>query len=112
MAVGNALLVSLLMALDWILAGIEWLILIWVILSWIMFFSQNSSLRWRYRSVFNVLQQLNDLFARMAHPLLRPFRRLLPAHKTAGIDWSPLILLLLIFILRNTLRLAFGPILA
>ena len=48
-----------------------------------------------------ILEQLNDIFTRMTSPFLRPFRRLLPAHQTAGIDWSPLLLLLAIFILRG-----------
>ena len=37
----------------------------------------------------------------MTSPFLRPFRRLVPPHKTAGIDWSPLLLLLAIYILRG-----------
>jgi uncharacterized protein YggT (Ycf19 family) len=39
----------------------------------------------------------------MTYPFLRPFRRLIPPHKTAGIDWSPLLLLLAIFVLRGVI---------
>jgi len=108
---GNALLATTLMAFDWIFQVIEWLVLAWVIISWILFFTSQSSFRWRYKSAFSILSQLNDIFSRMTHPLLRPFRRILPPHKTAGIDWSPLLLLFAIWFLRTFLHLAFGSIL-
>ena len=41
-----------------------------------------------------------EAFYRLTGP---PFRRLLPPHKTAGIDWSPMLLLLAIFILERVL---------
>jgi len=59
----------------------------------------------------NILNQLNDIFGRMAWPFLRPFRRLLPPHKTAGIDWSPLLLLLAIFVIRGVVAYLYGLIL-
>src|SRR5947209_3330257 len=84
-----------------VLQFIEWLVLIWVVISWILFFASQTSFAWRYRAAYNILNQLNDIFSRMTYPMLRPFRRLLPPHKTAGIDWSPLLLLLAIFIIRG-----------
>jgi uncharacterized protein YggT (Ycf19 family) len=50
-----------------------------------------------------VLDQLNDIFERMTRPFLRPFRRLMRRVDTAGIDWSPLLLMLAIWILRQIL---------
>jgi uncharacterized protein YggT (Ycf19 family) len=88
-----------------ILTFIEWIVIVWVILSWIVFFASQSSFRWRNRGFYNVLVQLNDLLSRMAYPFVRPFRRLLPPHKTAGIDWSPLLLLLAIYLIRRLLGL-------
>jgi len=82
---------------------LQWTVFIWVILSWILFFASQSSVRWRYRSFFNVLNQLNDIFSRMTHPFLRPFRRFLRRFDTAGIDWSPLLLLLVIYLVRRLL---------
>jgi uncharacterized protein YggT (Ycf19 family) len=79
---------------------IIWTVFAWVILSWVLFFASQTSFRWRYRGVFNVLVQLNDIFTRMTHPLLRPFRRFLRRWDTAGIDWSPLLLLIFIYLLR------------
>jgi uncharacterized protein YggT (Ycf19 family) len=94
-----------------VLQFIEWLVLIWVVISWILFFASQTSFRWRYKAAFNILNQLNDIFSRMTYPFLKPFRRLLPPHKTAGIDWSPLLLLLAIFIIRELTVYAYGLIL-
>ena len=44
-----------------------------------------------------------DIFSRMTWPFLRPFRRILRRIDTAGIDWSPLLLLLFIFLIRRLL---------
>ena len=110
MRVGSAFLTSLLYILGIVLDVIYWSVLIWVILSWVLFFVAQSSARWRYRKVYNVLVAINDLFTRVTHPMLKPFRRLLPPHKTAGIDWSPLLLLLAIAFIRIFLRQLFGPI--
>lgn len=94
-----------------VLQFIEWLVLIWVVISWILFFASQTSFRWRYRGAYNILNQLNDIFTRMTYPFLRPFRRLLPPHKTAGIDWSPLLLLLALFIIRGLAVYVYGLIL-
>jgi len=86
-----------------ILDLLQWTVFVWVIISWILFFASQSSVRWRYRGFYNVLNQLNDIFSRMTHPFLRPFRRLLRRVDTAGIDWSPLLLLLVIYLIRRLL---------
>src|ERR1051326_1394158 len=80
---------------------LEWLVFAWVILSWILFFVSQTSFRWRYRGFYNLLDQLNDIFTRMTMPFLRPFRRLLRRVNTYGIDWSPLLLLLFIYLIRR-----------
>lgn len=79
---------------------VNWVVLVWVLLSWLAFFAGQTSFRWRYRTAYNVLMQLNDILSRMAHPFLKPFRRLLRRFDTAGIDWSPLLLWLAIYLLR------------
>lgn len=93
------------------LSVIEWLVIVWVIISWLLFFAAQTSFRWRYKSAFHILDQLNEIFSRMALPFLRPFRKLLPPWKTAGIDWSPLLLLLAIFIIRGIVAYLYGLIL-
>ena len=93
-----------------ILDLVQWIVFAWVILSWIVFFARQSSFRWRYKQFFNALEQLDEILSRMTAPFLRPFRRILPPHKTAGIDWSPMLLLLAIFILRGLIAAAAGAI--
>ena len=86
-----------------ILDILQWLIFVWVVLSWVLFFMRNSKFRWRHRQFYGVLEQLNDIFERMTRPFLRPIRRWLRRFDTAGIDWSPMVLILIIFILRQVL---------
>jgi YggT family protein len=111
MGVGNAFLASLLDVVFVVLEILQWTVLVWVILSWILFFTAQSSARWRYRKFFGLLVAINDIFERFTRPILKPFRKLLPAYKTAGVDWSPLLLLLTIYFLQLFLRRAAAPIL-
>lgn len=94
-----------------ILDILYWTVMIWVVLSWVLFFVRQTSARWRYPRLYRFLDQLNDLFTRMTHPFLKPFRRLLRRFDTAGIDWSPLLLLLAIYVLQRLIVAAYGAIL-
>ena len=89
--------------IDLILAILQWTIFIWVLLSWILFFLRNSKFRWRHRGFYETLETLNDLFERMTRPFLRPIRRLLRRVDTAGIDWSPMVFVLIIWLIRQML---------
>ncbi|HKR62896.1 MAG TPA: YggT family protein [Thermoanaerobaculia bacterium] len=93
-------------ALDLILYILQWTVFVWVILSWILFFLRDSKFRWRHRQFYGILEQLNDIFERMTRPFLRPIRRWLRRFDTAGIDWSPMVLVILIWILRQVLAAA------
>src|SRR5215212_8380563 len=90
--------------IDWILVVLQWTIFVWVILSWILFFLRNSQFRWRHRQFYGTLETLNDLFERMTRPFLRPIRRWLRRFDTAGIDWSPMVFVLLVWLVREILR--------
>lgn len=96
----------LIRAVDLVLSILQWTILVWIILSWILFFLRDSKFRWRHRQVYGILEQLNDIFERMTRPFLRPIRRMLRRFDTAGIDWSPMVLVLFIYILRQVLAVA------
>lgn len=85
---------------------VRWIVIVWVILSWILFFVERSSVKWRYRRFYLLLEQINDLFTRMTYPFLKPFRRWLRRFDTAGIDWSPLLLLLFIILLQSLIGMA------
>ena len=105
------LLTVLYQAFWWLTEVIEWVVIVWVIISWLLFFASQTSFRWRYKTAYMMLTQINEVFSRMTYPFLRPFRRILPPWKTAGIDWSPLLLLLAIFIIRGVVGYLYGLIL-
>ena len=77
--------------LDLLLSVLTWIIIIQAILSWLV--------------AFNVINTHNDFVRsflraldRMTEPLYRPVRRILPDF--GGIDFSPLVVLLLIYVVR------------
>lgn len=94
-----------------ILSIIKWIVLVWVILSWLLFFAHNSQFRRRNPGAYHVLGQLNDICSRMAYPFISPIRRVLRRWNTAGIDWSPLVLLILIYFLELMIQAAASAIL-
>lgn len=79
---------------------LQTLILVWAVLSWFIFFTHQSSFRWRHRKLYDIIEQIYGMLSLMFRPILRPFRRILPPSKTGGIDWSPLLLLLAISFLQ------------
>jgi uncharacterized protein YggT (Ycf19 family) len=90
---------------------IEWIVVVWVIISWILFLLAHTSFPRRHPGGWHFLETLNDIFGRMTLPFLRPIRRWLRRFNTAGIDWSPLILLVIIFFVRGMLAALFNRIL-
>ncbi|HEX8365486.1 MAG TPA: YggT family protein [Allosphingosinicella sp.] len=95
-------MVELFNILDLLLTVLTWIIIIQAVLSWLV--------------VFNVVNTHSDfmrnlLYAlgRLTEPLYRPIRRILPDF--GGIDFSPLVVLLLIMMLQRVLLplLFFGP---
>jgi len=97
--------------LDIALSLLEYVIFAWVVLSWILFFARQSKFRWRNPRFFHILEQLDDIFSRMTYPFLLPFRRLLRRVNTAGSDWSPMLLILAIILVRELIGYAAGLIL-
>jgi YggT family protein len=87
-------MIALFQIIDLLLGVLTWIIVIQAILSWLV--------------AFNVINTYNDfvrqvLYAldRITEPLYRPIRRIMPDF--GALDLSPMVVLLLIYILRNIL---------
>ena len=77
-----------------------WVVIINAVLSWLVAFNIiNTSNRFVYRLI--------ELSYNLTEPLLRKIRNLVPI--IAGIDFSPVILILLLIFLRNLLFEFFAP---
>ncbi|MEP6769117.1 MAG: YggT family protein [Acidobacteriota bacterium] len=81
MNIGSAFAGSLLEIVIQILNIIKWIVIIAAVISWVSPDPRNPIVQMLYR---------------FTEPLLRPFRKLLPPARTGGIDFSPLLLILLI----------------
>ena len=79
---------------DLLLRVLGWIIILQVILSWLIAFNVLNTGSQGLRAFVRALDRIID-------PLYRPIRRLMPDF--GGIDFSPLVLLLLIQILRMLL---------
>ncbi|HWT96281.1 MAG TPA: YggT family protein [Terriglobales bacterium] len=71
-----------------------------IILSWLISFNVINT---RNQAVY----QINMILNRLTEPLLRPIRRIIPP--ISGLDFSPLILLLVIFFIERLIIRDIGP---
>ena len=85
---------ALLILIDTVIHLYTWVLVIWVVLSWLIAFNVVNT---RNRFVYT----LGDILNRVTEPVLRPLRRVLPS--PGGIDLSPLVLILLLYFIRNLL---------
>ena len=69
-----------------------WIVFVHAIMSWLIAFNVINTYNEYVRAVWNALQRITD-------PLYRPIRRVLPDF--GGLDFSPLIVLLIIMIVSN-----------
>jgi len=76
---------------DLLLRVLTWIIIIQAILSWLVAFNVINTYNDFVRTMLNALDRLTT-------PLYRPIRRLLPSF--GNIDFSPLVVLLLIAVVR------------
>ncbi|MET4698734.1 YggT family protein [Constrictibacter sp. MBR-5] len=96
----NALTVTIVELIATVIDLYIWVLIISAVMSWLVAFGVINT---NNRFVYTVL----DVLWRLTEPVLRPIRRLLP--NLGGIDISPVILILLLYFVRNLLmRLAFG----
>ena len=91
---------ALFLLIDTALGIFIWMLIISAILSWLVAFNVINT---RNRFVYTVV----DFLWRATEPALRPIRSVLP--NLGGIDISPLILILLLFFLRNLIRYDIAP---
>ena len=89
------MLLSLLTVVDFLLRVVVWVIIVQAILSWLVVFNVINTHNHFVRSFFYALD-------RMTAPLYRPIRRILPDF--GGLDFSPLVVILLIIVLRILLQ--------
>ncbi len=95
MNIGGAFAGAVLDVLFAILSVIQWLVIIAAVISWVSPDPRNPIVQFLYRTT---------------EPILRPFRRLLPPGRTGGIDFSPILLILLIIFVKVFLsRLLLRP---
>ena len=92
---GGALSAGVLEVLFAILSVIQWLVIIAAVISWVNPDPRNPIVQFLYRTT---------------EPILRPFRKILPPRRTGGIDFSPILVILLIIFLKAFLsRLFYRP---
>ncbi|MFN2634209.1 MAG: YggT family protein [Thermoanaerobaculia bacterium] len=94
MNIGGAFAWGLLDIIIKILDLIKWIVIIAAVISWVSPDPRNPIVHFLYK---------------FTEPLLRPFRKLLPSSRTGGIDFSPLLLILLIQFLQVVLARLFIP---
>jgi YggT family protein len=87
-------MMSLAILIDKVIDIYTWIVIASAIMSWLVAFGV---VNMRNQFIHTVV----DMLYRLTEPALRPIRRVLP--NLGGIDISPVILLLLLFFLRNLL---------
>jgi YggT family protein len=86
---------SLFLLIDTILGLYVWVLIASAILSWLVAFNVVNT---RNRAVYVI----GDFLYRVTEPVLAPLRRILP--NLGGLDLSPIIVILIIFFIRNLMR--------
>ncbi len=72
----------------------SWVLIIWIVLSWLISFNVVN----RYNPF---VARVNDVLFRLTNPVLRPIRRVLPP--VGGVDFSPIVLFIGIEVIRYSL---------
>ena len=88
------MLIAMFQILDTLLWLVSWIIIAQAIISWLIIFNVINTQSDFMRNLMNALDRLTE-------PLYRPIRRILPDF--GGIDFSPLVVLLIIMALRTLL---------
>jgi YggT family protein len=92
----DAFLQGLITVLFAILNIIKWLVILAAVISWVSPDPRNPIVQFLYRAT---------------EPMLRPLRRILPPGRTGGIDFTPILLILIIIFVETVLsRLLLRPV--
>ncbi len=92
------MLVPIYHVIDMLLSGYSIIILVGAVLSWLVMFGVVN----RHNQIVYVI---GDFCHRLTEPALAPIRRVMPS--ISGIDLSPMVLLILIYLIRSYLPLIF-----
>jgi len=87
-------MLMLLQIVDLLLSVLMWIIIIQAVLSWLVVFNVINTHNDFVRAFFNALD-------RLTRPLYAPIRKILPDF--GGLDFSPVVVLLIIFVLQTLL---------
>ncbi len=94
MNVGGSAAGAILDVVLYALQALQWIVIIAALISWVNPDPRNPIVRFLHA---------------VTEPLFRPFRKILPPYRTGNIDFSPLFVILLIFLVsRFLVRLAAG----
>ena len=85
------MLLALFTIVDVLLQVLMWIIIVQAILSWLVAFNV-------INTHSDVVRSLLDALDRMTRPLYQPIRKVMPDF--GGIDFSPIVILLLIYMIR------------
>ena len=88
------MLLALFQIADVLLQVLWWIIIVQLVLSWLVAFNVINTHNDFVRTFYNALD-------RLTRPLYAPIRKILPDF--GGLDFSPVVILLLIFVLRTLL---------
>ena len=89
------MLIALFNIADLLLRVLGWIIIVQVILSWLIAFNVLNTSSQGLRAFVGALERITD-------PLYRPIRKVMPDF--GGIDFSPLVILILIQVLKKLLN--------
>ena len=92
MNVGGSVLGAVIDVVNIVLTMVLWLVIAAALISWVNPDPRNPIVQFLYRTT---------------EPILRPFRRILPPARTGGIDFSPLLVILLIYFVKSLLTRLF-----
>jgi YggT family protein len=91
----NAVTAAFFDVINIVLTMILWVVIAAALISWVSPDPRNPIVQFLYR---------------VTEPILRPFRKILPPRRTGGIDFSPLLVILLIYFIKILLaRLLLSP---